>query len=267
MRVIGQAQQQWVPLRRKYNLSLYRQPPSQKTLLNSPNASSSNYSLSKNQQLQPSSASEGEDIQFSQFAYIDEPFLSWDFSLVSADSRRIGSVNRNFAGFGREIFTDTGVYALRMDAAGSATDFQNSVSETGVARQSSLSGMTFDQRAVMLATAVSVDFDYFSRKSGFGGMMWLPWFGGGGDAGAGASAEGAAEAAGEEGRGPVSSNDVAAAAGVAGATLAPMPTVAHGDDRSTFESSGNEADGVESGTSGGGGDGDGGDGGWLDNFF
>lgn len=33
-----------------------------------------------------------------------------DFTLLSEDDppRIIGSVNRNFAGFGREIFTDTG---------------------------------------------------------------------------------------------------------------------------------------------------------------
>lgn len=49
-----------------------------------------------------------ENVEFAQFAYVDEPFLSWDFSLKSADDRLIGSVNRNFAGFGREIFTDTG---------------------------------------------------------------------------------------------------------------------------------------------------------------
>ena len=40
-------------------------------------------------------------------------------------------------------------------------------------------GMTLDERAVMLATAVSIDFDYFSRHSGRGGFMPYGVFGGG----------------------------------------------------------------------------------------
>lgn len=40
-------------------------------------------------------------------------------------------------------------------------------------------GMTLDERAVMLATAVSIDFDYFSRHSGHGGFMPVGVFGGG----------------------------------------------------------------------------------------
>jgi hypothetical protein len=44
--------------------------------------------------------------------------------------------------------------------------------------------MTLDQRAVMLATAVSIDFDYFNRHSSAGGMpIWGP--GAGGEATAG----------------------------------------------------------------------------------
>ena len=109
---------------------------------------------------------------FTQFAYVDEPFLSWDFSLRSADDKLVGSVNRNFAGFGREIFTDTGVYALRMDSASenqgqspqAQTNGETTTVESGCGR-----GMTLDERAVMLATAVTIDFDYFSRHSGHGG--------------------------------------------------------------------------------------------------
>lgn len=156
---------------------------------------------------------------FSQFAYVDEPFLSWDFSLLSADKKLIGSVNRNFAGFGREIFTDTGVYALRMDAAGLAQEPGHLISKTGQqaqpAQEGPNAGMTLDQRAVMLATAVSVDFDYFSRKSSSGGMggfmpMWFP--GGGG----GASAEGAGAGAGVEGAGASGGGIVRGEAGEVG---------------------------------------------------
>lgn len=163
--------------------------------------SSGEDSLPASQRLQIIEAGNRET-EFEQFAYVDEPFLSWDFSLLSADSRLIGSVNRNFAGFGREIFTDTGVYALRMDAAGLAEEPDHLISKTGaknpLAYDKAVSGMTLDQRAVMLATAVSVDFDYFSRRRG-GAMGFMPlWFPGGEAAAEGAAVEGtAAEGAAE----------------------------------------------------------------------
>ena len=158
-------------------------------------------------QLSPSSSTTEE--RMDQFAYVDERFLSWDFSLLSADQKILGSVNRNFAGFGREIFTDTGVYALRMDAAGLAEEPNHLISKTGQRSASAYgdmkSGMTLDQRAVMLATAVTIDFDYFSRKrSGAFGFMPL-WLGGGGEAAGGVAAGEAAGgvAAGEAGAGAV----------------------------------------------------------------
>lgn len=155
--------------------------------------------LSRAQQTQLAQTSDQDQGQFNQFAYVDEPFLSWDFSLKSADDQLIGSVNRNFAGFAREIFTDTGVYAMRMDSAALGTETSHG---------NKTLGMTLDQRAVMLATAVSIDFDYFSRQSGHG-VFGIPHgvpMGGQAPAG-GAAAEGAA--AGEAG----------AVGGVAGGTL------------------------------------------------
>jgi len=130
-----------------------------------------------------------------------------DFSLLTDSSppSLIGSVNRNFTGFGREIFTDTGVYALRMDAASVAAESQHLISNShrnhlyrapapvetpesmelqGVGKPAAGRGMTLDERAVMLAAAVSVDFDYFSRHSsavGHGGFMPIGVFGGGGE--------------------------------------------------------------------------------------
>lgn len=184
MRIIGEAQQQWAPLRRKYNLFVYRNAPSPENRPESQRSPPPGQPLS-NAQAMDLTPYNGEG-DYNQFAYVDEPFLSWDFSLMSQDSKLIGSVNRNFSGFGREIFTDTGVYALRMDAAGLAQEGKHLISQTGQQAQSAdrspSPGMTLDQRAVMLATAVSVDFDYFSRKSGSGGMMnFMPlWFPGGG---------------------------------------------------------------------------------------
>jgi hypothetical protein len=101
-----------------------------------------------------------------QFASIDTPFLGWDFNLTDEKGGTLGNVSRNFVGFAREIFTDTGEYVLRMDAV------------DGNSR-----GMTLDERAVTLACAVSIDFDYFSRHSshGGGGFMPFPMFGMGGD--------------------------------------------------------------------------------------
>ncbi|EPB81989.1 hypothetical protein HMPREF1544_11268 [Mucor circinelloides 1006PhL] len=86
-----------------------------------------------------------------QFASIDTPFLGWDFNLQDEHGGTLGNVSRNFVGFAREIFTDTGEYVLRMDAV------------DGNSR-----GMTLDERAVTLACAVSIDFDYFSRHSSHG---------------------------------------------------------------------------------------------------
>ncbi|KAI9863696.1 MAG: hypothetical protein M1813_003719 [Trichoglossum hirsutum] len=215
MRVIGEAQQQWAPLRRKYNLFLFR--PTTGTDLGSRPPSPTDTPLPSPRQVQVLSG--GDRGEFLQFAYVDEPFLSWDFSLLTADSKLMGSVNRNFAGFAREIFTDTGVYALRMDAAGLAGEPKHLISKTGtthpIAHDKSKPGMTLDQRAIMLATAVSIDFDYFSRMSTNGGMGFFPiWLlGGGGAVAEGAAAEGAA-IEGTTGAGAVGN---AAKRGVAGA--------------------------------------------------
>ena len=200
MRIIGEAQQQWAPLRRKYNLYVHRQTQNSSTTSGAPQYSPASQPLSNSQQLDLTPYKS--ENRFDQFAHVNEPFLSWDFSLLSNEGSLIGSVNRNFAGFGREIFTDTGVYALRMDSVGLAQEPTHLISQTG---QQSVgfqnpndSGMTLDQRAVMLATAVSVDFDYFSRKSGSGGMgflpVWFPGMGGGGAAAEGVEAEAGAGA-------------------------------------------------------------------------
>jgi hypothetical protein len=179
MRIIGEAHSEWAPLRRKYNLFLSHDPSPQE-----PPAQSSSLE------------------NFTQFAAIDEQFLSWDFSFKDQNGQLIGSVNRNFAGWGRELFTDMGTYALRMDSAGLAeaagdTAKENMTSEANrrayaetVGAAENEKGMTLDQRAVMLATAVTVDFDYFSRHSTQGGGMgFMPiWmFGGGGEAAGGAA--------------------------------------------------------------------------------
>jgi Scramblase len=198
MRIIGETHQQWAPLRRKYNMFLHRQADELPLEEDAPRLTSGDLPLSNSTALQTVDEKHPDGVMV-QWAYCDEPFLSWDFSLKSDDGQLIGSVNRNFAGFGREIFTDTGVYALRMDSAALTEEPEHLISKTGQSEQIQ-SGMTLDQRAIMLATAVSIDFDYFSRHSGGvtgGGFMpmWFPWWGGGAaEAGAEAGAVGAAGA-------------------------------------------------------------------------
>lgn len=217
MRIIGEAQQQWAPLRRKYNLFTYR--PLSTTpddAPDQPRLESGDKPTSTTTALTTASAPDAAiEAGMAQFAHVSEPFLSWDFTLRDAAGNTIGSVNRNFGGFAREIFTDTGVYALRMDAAAQSSALEGADGREVQGFERDATAMTLDQRAVMLATAVSVDFDYFSRHShagGGGGFMplWFPWWGGGAAEGAGAAGAEGAAGAGAAGAGE-------AGAGVAGA--------------------------------------------------
>lgn len=123
--IVGESQQQWHPWRRKYNLF----------------------------QARP-------DEVYSQFARIDGGFLAWDFWLKDRDDRLCATINRNFRGLGRELFTDTGQYVIRFDAAGQELDIPGG-STVKVQGQKIIlpdradEGLTLDQRAMTLATAVS----------------------------------------------------------------------------------------------------------------
>lgn len=221
MRIIGEAQQQWAPLRRKYNLYLFHKSQDVARTPDARQITSGDHSSSSPQQLQLSQAvQDSSSGEYTQFAYVDEPFLSWDFSLRSAESQLIGSVNRNWGGIGRELFTDTGVYALRMDAVGMTQEPQLPGPDSGqtsvIPYKEKVPAMTLDQRAVMLATAVSIDFDYFSRHSSAGGgtslmPLWFPI--GGGDAAAASEAAEGAGAAGEVSEGSIIRQDGEAAGG------------------------------------------------------
>ncbi|KAF2171160.1 hypothetical protein M409DRAFT_64096 [Zasmidium cellare ATCC 36951] len=217
MRIIGEAQQQWAPLRRKYNLFSYRaiEPARDNTLKIESGEQPSSDTTALTEAKAPDAAIEAGMVQF---AHVNEPFLSWDFTLRGEEGQTIGSVNRNFGGFAREIFTDTGVYALRMDSAAQSSALETAAGQEVARYERDATAMTLDQRAVMLATAVSIDFDYFSRHSHVGGGGFMPIFwpmGGGaaegGAAGAGAGAAGGAVGA-AEGAGAMEG-----AAGAAGA--------------------------------------------------
>ncbi|KIW29254.1 uncharacterized protein PV07_05079 [Cladophialophora immunda] len=201
MRIIGETHSQWAPLRRKYDLFL-----SHDLALNDPGPDAISRrrgeELSSLQQSQIAENTRSRSTtDFTQFAAVNEPFLSWDFSLLDQNNQKIGSVNREFRGFGREIFTDTGSYVLRMDAAGTPepADKQGDrgYAEALGGREGNY-GMTLDQRAVMLATAVTIDYDYFSRHSGGHGFFPI-WLGGGAGEAAGGAAGAGAAGAGEAG--------------------------------------------------------------------
>ncbi|GMG55780.1 unnamed protein product [Ambrosiozyma monospora] len=111
------------------------------------------------------------DNQYVQFGKIDAGFLQWEFGVENEQGQISGAVSRNFVGLFREFMTDTGVYVVRMDPSSfyGLDDIYSNVAPVG---------MNLDQKAVMLANAVSIDFDYFSRKSGGPGLMPI---GGSGD--------------------------------------------------------------------------------------
>ncbi|KAF9924546.1 hypothetical protein FBU30_005518 [Linnemannia zychae] len=201
-RLIGEVQQEWHLYRRRYNLFTIEQPDPSSIEKNE-----STTAISKERNV------DGRGLNRVQFAHIDGGFLALDFNMQDEQGRPMASVNRNFVGFARELFTDSGQYALRFDAAAiqdiqqeqglgstvvastpsstttgtsnlqEAKDIQAAKDENALAQLESRGGLTLDQRAIMLACAVSIDFDYFSRHSGNGGIMPFPiMMGGGGSA-------------------------------------------------------------------------------------
>lgn len=94
-----------------------------------------------------------------QFAEVDSGFLSWNFDCLNQFGQVLANIGRDFSGFAREIFTDTGHYVVRWEPQ-SLADLSHQRDIPLATRKLSL-----DERAVVLACAVSIDFDYFSRLS------------------------------------------------------------------------------------------------------
>ncbi|OAX38902.1 Scramblase-domain-containing protein [Rhizopogon vinicolor AM-OR11-026] len=106
---------------------------------------------------------------FTQFAKIDEGLWAWHFSMLDARGTPIATVNRAFRGFGREIFTDTGQYFVTFGAP------RSDESDPTPRQPTVIRNLTLDERALVLATAVNIDYDYFSRHSeghGLGLPIW-----------------------------------------------------------------------------------------------
>ncbi|KAI0818518.1 Scramblase-domain-containing protein [Irpex lacteus] len=139
----GEAHQKWHLWRRRYEVFL-RDTPHRILSLASEN--------------QPEPVPE--ETSFSQFASIDEGLLAWTFKFRDARGEEIASVDRNFRGIGREIFTDTGRYVIRFGQVPPDPE-DPTPREPTVIRN-----LTLDERALVLAMAVNIDFDYFSRHSG-----------------------------------------------------------------------------------------------------
>lgn len=136
--VVGESIQSWHLWRRRYDLF---------------NKSQNNHDSETNNE------------NFEQFGAIDAPFLSFEFPVLDSQNKIIAGVDRNWVGLGREFFTDTGVYIVRFDS-------QLSLQSVYPNELLSDEKLNLDQRAVLLANAVSIDFDYFSRHSrGAGGLF------------------------------------------------------------------------------------------------
>ncbi|KAJ4488478.1 Scramblase-domain-containing protein [Lentinula aciculospora] len=148
----AEVQQIWHPFRRRYDLFLRDSP---KRIL----------SLASDPQPEP----ELDTNTFNQIAKVDAPFLAWDFSIRDAASQEMAFISRNFRGLGREIFTDTSTHCNPTSTRQYLLHFgpRPQVDATGnILINTQVPALNLEQRALILALAVNVDFDYFSRHSG-----------------------------------------------------------------------------------------------------
>ncbi|TFK55170.1 Scramblase-domain-containing protein [Heliocybe sulcata] len=149
----GEVQQRWHPWRRRYDV--FRRETSRPIL--------STISDSQPEPTQSTSSSEPDESEetFTQLAAIDEGLWAWSFSLRDYQGEEFASIRRAFRGLGREVFTDTGQYFIR---------FHPDLSDSEIAARGEKPiierNLSMDERALILATAVTIDFDYFSRHSG-----------------------------------------------------------------------------------------------------
>eukprot|EP01018_Ginkgo_biloba_P005154 Gb_13669 [translate_table: standard] len=110
-----------------------------------------------------------------QFAVVENAgFWDWTFTLKDENGKTLAEIDRDWRGFGFEMFTDAGQYVIRFgDIDSSAkTGLAAQIQELEVSRP-----LTLLERAVTVALAVSLDNDYFSRHSGWG-VPIIPFWGG-----------------------------------------------------------------------------------------
>ncbi|XVF30139.1 hypothetical protein REPUB_Repub16aG0031500 [Reevesia pubescens] len=105
-----------------------------------------------------------------QFAVVENPGLwNWTFTLKDFDGQVLAEIDRDWRGFGFEIFTDAGQYVIRFGSADpiAKTGPATMIQELDVSRP-----LTLSERAITVALAISLDNDYFSRHGGWG----IPFF-------------------------------------------------------------------------------------------
>lgn len=129
---------------------------------------------------------------------IDAGFLSWDFSVFNRMQEKVAVINRNFGGFAKEMFADAGQYCINY--VGGSSESSGSINSSNpttnpIANPSSnskeINSATelvtrvgfVNEKALLLAGAISIDIDYFSRHSN--SNSWLPFIGMGMDTGGG----------------------------------------------------------------------------------
>ncbi|KAL5769914.1 hypothetical protein ACOSP7_014068 [Xanthoceras sorbifolium] len=105
-----------------------------------------------------------------QFAVVENPgFWNWTFTLKGINGEVLAQIDRDWRGFGFEIFTDAGQYVIRFGNTdpSSKSGPARMIQELEVTRP-----LTLSERAVAVALAISLDNDYFSRHGGWG----VPFF-------------------------------------------------------------------------------------------
>ncbi|GAB4858196.1 hypothetical protein Ancab_009593 [Ancistrocladus abbreviatus] len=101
-----------------------------------------------------------------QFAVVENPGLwNWTFTLKDAEDEVLAQIDRDWRGFGFELFTDAGQYVIRFGKSdpSSKTGPAVAIEDLEVVRP-----LTLSERAVTVALAISLDNDYFSRHGGWG---------------------------------------------------------------------------------------------------
>lgn len=84
------------------------------------------------------------------FARIEAPLWRiWTFPLLDSSGRKVGQISKKWSGFMREMFTDADTFLI---------DFGDG-------------SWSSSQRAVILAAAISVDFDFFEENQGASSVM------------------------------------------------------------------------------------------------
>jgi len=217
--VVGEVVQRWHPLRRKYDLFIDKVQVAE---IDSP-LLAWEFTLTGEQERDRGRERERERERKRLQRGAERPYFSplspldldpqKKLSLLTfpadADGRPIALIDRNFSGFGKELFTDAGRYAVHFgeaskedarvavrrtieaahpEAKPAAVD--SSVERALVATSpSSPSGslvatstggvlalarpLAVDERLAALAAAIAIDFDYFSRHSSAGGGMGM----------------------------------------------------------------------------------------------